>query len=137
MIYEIYLRSLQDSNGDGVGDLNGITQRLDYLQEWALTPSGFHRCTHRRRSISGMTSPIKRTWTRSTAHSQTFDHLVADAKKRKIRIIFDMVLNHISDKHKWFIESESSRTSPKHDWYAWNDGKPGPGQTRATASCPE
>jgi alpha-glucosidase len=65
-----------------------------------------------------------------------FDRLVAEAKKRGIRIVLDMVLNHTSDKHKWFIESSSSRTNPKRDWYVWNDGKPGTGASAYNGMVP-
>ena len=61
-----------------------------------------------------------------------FDHLIAEAKKHNIRVILDMVLNHTSDKHQWFIDAASSRTNPKHDWYVWSDGKPAsPGLSKA------
>src|SRR5579883_3377861 len=127
VFYEIYPRSFQDSNNDGVGDLNGITQRLDYLKVlgvdaiW-LTPIypspqvDFGYDISNYEDIDPQYGTLK-----------DFDHLVAEAKKRNIRIIMDLVLNHTSDKHPWFIESSSSKTNPKRDWYVWRDGK-GPGQ---------
>src|SRR5271154_1308858 len=123
VIYEIYPRSFQDSNGDGIGDLNGITQRLDYLQSlgvdaiW-LTPIYPSPQVDFGYDISDYENIDPQYGTLAD-----FDRLVAEAKKRNIRIIMDMVMNHTSDKHKWFIESESSKTNPKRDWYVWRDGK--------------
>jgi len=126
VIYEIYPRSFQDSNGDGIGDLNGITQRLDYLKSlgvdaiW-LTPIYPSPLVDFGYDISDYKAIDPQYGT-----MEDFDRLVAEAKKRHIRILMDMVMNHTSDKHKWFIESSSSRTNLFHDWYVWNDGKKGP-----------
>ncbi len=127
VIYEIYPRSFQDSNGDGIGDLNGITSRLDYLKAlgvdaiW-LTPIYPSPQVDFGYDISNYVGIDPAYGTMAD-----FDRLVAEAKKRDIRIIMDMVMNHTSDKHLWFIESESSKTNPKRDWYVWENGK-GPGQ---------
>jgi alpha-glucosidase len=124
VIYEIYPRSFQDSNGDGIGDLNGITRRLDYLQAlgvdaiW-LSPMFPSPQVDFGYDVSDYTAVDPQYGTMAD-----FDRLVAEAQKRNIRVILDMVLNHTSDKHKWFLESASSRTNPKHNWYVWNDGKP-------------
>lgn len=131
VIYEIYPRSFQDSNGDGIGDLNGITSRLDYLQSlgvdaiW-LTPIYPSPQVDFGYDISDYTGIDPQYGTLAD-----FDHLVAEARKRNIGIIMDLVLNHTSDEHPWFIESRSSRTNPKRDWYVWHDpkmvdGKPEP-----------
>lgn len=123
VIYEIYPRSFQDSNGDGVGDLNGITSRLDYLKVlgvdaiW-LTPIypspqvdfGYDISDYRK--IDPQYGTLK-----------DFDRLQAEAKQRDIGVIMDLVLNHTSDKHPWFIESAKSRTNPKANWYVWHDAK--------------
>jgi alpha-glucosidase len=126
VIYEIYPRSFQDSTGDGIGDLNGITERLDYLQSlgvnaiW-LTPIYPSPQVDFGYDISDYEAIDPQYGTMAD-----FDRLVAEAKKRNIGIIMDMVMNHTSDKHPWFIESKSSRNNPKRDWYIWRDGK-GPG----------
>ncbi len=123
VIYELYPRSFQDSNGDGIGDLNGITQRLDYLKElgvdaiW-LTPIYPSPQVDFGYDISDYENIDPQYGTLAD-----FDHLVAEANKRHIRILMDMVMNHTSDKHKWFLESRSSRTNPYRDWYMWHDGK--------------
>jgi alpha-glucosidase len=126
VIYEIYPRSFQDSNGDGIGDLNGITSRLDYLKTlgvdaiW-LSPIYPSPQVDFGYDISNYVGIDPQYGTMAD-----FDRLVAEAKKRNIRVIMDMVMNHTSDKHPWFIESESSKTNPKRDWYVWANGK-GPG----------
>lgn len=123
VIYEIYPRSFQDSNADGIGDLNGITSRLDYLQAlgvdaiW-LTPIYPSPQVDFGYDISNYESIDPKYGTLAD-----FDRLVAEARKRNIGIIMDLVLNHTSDKHPWFAESASSRTNPKADWYVWHDAK--------------
>ena len=125
LIYEIYPRSFQDSNGDGIGDLNGITSRLDYLKTlgvdaiW-LTPIYPSPQVDFGYDISNYEDIDPQYGTLAD-----FDRLVAEAKKRNIGIIMDLVLNHTSDKHPWFIESKSSKSNPKRDWYVWKNGKPG------------
>ena len=126
LVYEIYPRSFQDTNGDGIGDINGIIQRLGYLQSlrvnaiW-LTPiypspqKDFGYDISNYEAIDPMFGTMV-----------DFDHLLAAAKSHHIRVIMDMVMNHTSDQSPWFIESRSSRTNPKRDWYIWRDGK-GPG----------
>jgi alpha-glucosidase len=123
VIYEIYPRSFQDSNGDGVGDLNGITRRLDYLESlgvdaiW-ITPFypspqvdfGYDICDYE------AVDPLYGTLA-------DFDRLLAQARRHHIRIILDMVLNHTSDQHPWFLEAARSRDAPRHDFYVWSDGR--------------
>lgn len=123
VIYEIYPRSFQDSNGDGIGDLNGITSRLDYLKSlgidaiW-LTPIYPSPQVDFGYDISDYYNIDSQYGTLAD-----FDRLVTEARKRHIGIIMDLVLNHTSDQHPWFKESESSRTNPKADWYMWHDAK--------------
>jgi alpha-glucosidase len=127
VIYEVYPRSFQDSDGDGVGDLKGITRRLDYLKDlgidaiW-LTPVFPSPQVDFGYDISDYTSIDPQYGT-----MVDFDRHVGEAKKRNIRVIVDLVPNHTSDQHPWFKESRSSRNNPKREWYIWRDGK-GPGQ---------
>ncbi len=123
VIYEIYPRSFQDSDGDGVGDIKGITARLDYLHDLGIdaiwiTPMYPSPGIDYGYDISDYTAidPLY-------GSMADFDNLVAEAKKRNIRVIMDYVINHTSDQHKWFLESRSSRDNPKRDWYIWRDGK--------------
>jgi alpha-glucosidase len=122
VIYEIYPRSFQDSDGDGVGDIKGITARLDYLHDLGIdaiwiTPMYPSPGIDYGYDISDYTAidPLY-------GSMADFDNLVAEAKKRNIRVIMDYVINHTSDQHKWFLESRSSRDNPKRDWYIWRDG---------------
>jgi alpha-glucosidase len=126
VIYEIYPRSFQDSNGDGIGDLNGITERLDYLQALGVDAIWISPMYPSPQVDFGYDISDYENVDPQYGTLKDFDRLVAEAKKRNIRVILDMVLNHTSDKDKWFIESASSRKNPKRDWYVWSDGKPGP-----------
>ena len=123
VIYEIYPRSFQDSNGDGIGDLNGITQRLDYLQELGVDAIWLTPVYPSPQVDFGYDISDYRAIDPQYGTLEDFDRLVAEAGKRHIRVIMDMVMNHTSDKHKWFIESRSSRDNPYRDWYVWHDGK--------------
>ena len=127
LIYEIYPRSFQDSNGDGIGDLNGITQRLDYLKTLGVDAIWLSPIYPSPQIDFGYDVSNYEAIDPQYGTMADFDKLVLEAKKRKIGIIMDMVVNHTSDKHPWFIESESSKTNPKRDWYIWRDGK-GPGE---------
>jgi alpha-glucosidase len=127
IIYQIYPRSFQDSNGDGVGDLPGITSRLDYVKSlnvdaiWIspIYPSPMADFGY---DVADYTDihPLFGTL-------DDFDHLLADAHKRDLKVILDFVPNHSSDRHKWFQESKSSRDNPHRDWYIWKDPAPGGG----------
>jgi alpha-glucosidase len=127
VVYEIYPRSFQDSNGDGIGDLNGITSRLDYLKTLGVDAIWLSPIYPSPQVDFGYDISDYENIDPAYGTLADFDRLVAEAKKRDIKIIMDMVMNHTSDKHKWFIESESSKTNPKRDWYVWKNGK-GPGQ---------
>jgi alpha-glucosidase len=123
VIYEIYPRSFQDSNGDGVGDLNGIARRLDYLEKLGVDaiwiapffPSPLVDFGYDISAYDAI-DPLYGTLA-------DFDRLVAQARSHHIRVILDMVLNHTSEKHPWFIDAASSRTAVHHDYYVWSDGK--------------
>jgi alpha-glucosidase len=124
IVYQIYPRSFQDTNGDGIGDLKGIRQRLDYLA-WLgvdaiwispIYPSPMADFGYDVADYCGI-DPIFGTL-------EDFDRLVEEAHARGLKLILDFVPNHTSDQHPWFLESRSSRTSPKRDWYIWRDAKP-------------
>jgi alpha-glucosidase len=122
VIYQIYPRSFYDSNGDGVGDLPGITEKLDYLSAlgvdgiW-LSPINTSPMFDFGYDISDYRGidPVFGT-------QRDFDLFLAEAHRRGIRVIMDLVMNHTSHLHPWFIESRSSRDNPKRDWYIWHDG---------------
>lgn len=123
-IYQLFIPSFLDSNGDGIGDLAGVTERLDYLQWLGIRgvwlspfhPSPLQDMGYDVTDFRGV-NPIYGTL-------DDFDHLVSEAHRRDLRIILDWVPNHTSDQHPWFLESRSSRDSPKRDWYIWRDPRP-------------
>jgi alpha-glucosidase len=120
-IYQIYPRSFADSNGDGTGDLNGITARLDYLSGlgvdaiW-LSPINPSPDVDFGYDVSDYNGIDPRYGT-----LEDFDRLVAAAHQRGIRVVLDLVLNHTSDQHAWFVQSRKSRDNPYRDWYLWAD----------------
>jgi alpha-glucosidase len=126
VLYEIYPRSFQDTNGDGIGDLNGITEHLDYLQKLGVDAIWLSPCYPSPQVDFGYDISDYEAIDPQYGTMADFDRLVAEGKKHHIRILMDMVMNHSSDKHKWFWESRSSKTNPYRDWYMWHDGK---GQT--------
>ncbi len=123
VIYEIYPRSFGDANGDGIGDLNGITAHLDYLKDLGVDAIWITPFFPSPQIDYGYDISDYRGIDPQFGTMADFDRLMAEATKRNIRVIADMVLNHTSDQHPWFIESKSSRTNPKADWYIWQDGK--------------
>ena len=122
-IYEIYPRSFADSNGDGIGDLNGITSRLDYLQDLGIGAVWITPCFPSPQVDFGYDVSDYEQIDPMYGTLADFDRLVSEASKRDIRVILDLVVNHTSDRHPWFQDSRSSRSSSKRDWYVWRDGK--------------
>ena len=121
VVYEVYPRSFQDSNGDGIGDLRGIARRLDYLVElgvdavWIapIYPSPMADFGYDVSDYCGIDSLF--------GNMADFDTLLGEVHARGLRMILDFVPNHTSDQHPWFLESRSSRDDPKRDWYIWRD----------------
>ena len=124
VIYQVYPRSFQDSNGDGIGDLSGIISRLDYL-EWLgidaiwLTPITVSPDADVGYDVSDYCNVQPQFGDLRTA-----DELIAEAARRGIKVVLDIVPNHTSDRHRWFIDARSSRMAPHRDWYVWADPKP-------------
>jgi alpha-glucosidase len=123
VIYEIYPRSFQDSNGDGTGDLNGITQRLDYLQQLGVDAIWIAPIYPSPQVDFGYDVSDYEAVDPLYGTLADFDRLLAEARRRNIRVILDMVLNHTSDQHPWFIDASRARDSRYHDFYVWSDGK--------------
>lgn len=123
-LYEIYPRSFADSNGDGVGDLNGITAHLDYLQWLGIDAIWIAPMYPSPQIDFGYDVSDYRAVDPQYGTMADFDLLLKEAKQRHIRVIMDMVLNHTSDKAEWFQESSKSRTNEKADWYVWSSGVP-------------
>jgi len=127
VFYEIYPRSFADSNDDGIGDLKGITSKLDYLKDLGVDAIWITPCFPSPQVDFGYDVSDYENIDPMYGTLADFDALAGEAKKRGIHIILDFVVNHSSDQHKWFLDSRSSRTSEHRDWYIWRDGK-GPGQ---------
>jgi alpha-glucosidase len=127
VFYEIYPRSFADSNNDGVGDLKGITAKLDYLKDLGVDAIWITPCFPSPQVDFGYDVSDYENIDPMYGSLTDFDMLVSEGKKAGIRVILDFVVNHTSDQHKWFLDSKSSRTSEHRDWYIWRDGK-GPGQ---------
>lgn len=125
VIYEVYPRSFADTNGDGVGDLNGITAHLDYLKDLGVDAIWITPFFPSPQVDFGYDISDYQGIDPQYGSMQDLDRLIAGASARNIRTIVDLVLNHTSDKHPWFVESSSSRNNPKADWYVWQDAKPG------------
>ena len=123
VFYEIYPRSFADSNNDGVGDLRGITSKLDYLQSLGVDAIWISPCFPSPQIDFGYDVSDYENIDPMYGTLADFDDLASEAKKHNIRIILDFVVNHTSDQHPWFIDSKSSRTSEHRDWYIWRDGK--------------
>lgn len=123
VFYEIYPRSFADSNNDGVGDLNGITSKLDYLHTLGVDAIWISPCYPSPQFDFGYDVADYQNIDPMYGTLAEFDLLAREAHKRGIRVIMDFVVNHSSSKHPWFLESKSSRTSPRRDWYIWRDGK--------------
>ena len=125
LIYEIYPRSFQDSNGDGVGDLNGIRQRLGYLEQLGVDAIWIAPMYPSPQVDFGYDISDYQSIDPQYGTLSDFDTLLTEAARHHIRVLLDMVLNHTSDEHPWFIEAAASRTSAHHDYYVWSDGKRG------------
>ncbi len=124
VIYQVYPWSLQDSNGDGIGDLAGIRRKLDYIVDLGVDAIWISPIYPSPMADNGYDvadycniNPIFGTLA-------DFDALIADVHARGLKLILDFVPNHTSDEHPWFVESRASRTNPKRDWYIWRDAKP-------------
>lgn len=121
--YQIYPRSFMDSNGDGIGDIQGIIEKLDYLAYLGIDiiwVSPFYKSPN---DDNGYDISDYKAIMDDFGTMEDFDELLKEAHKRNIKLIADLVINHTSDEHPWFIESKSSIDSDKRDWYIWRKGK--------------
>ncbi|KGX91063.1 oligo-1,6-glucosidase [Pontibacillus halophilus JSM 076056 = DSM 19796] len=125
VVYQIYPRSFNDSNGDGIGDLQGIIEKLDYLAELGIDVIWLSPVYDSPNDDNGYDIRDYRSIMNEFGSMEDFDVLLAEAHNRNIRIVMDLVVNHTSDEHSWFVESKSSKDNPKRDYYIWKDGKDG------------
>ena len=129
IVYQIYPRSFKDSDGDGVGDLNGIISKLDYIQSLGVTAVWLNPIYSSPNDDNGYDISDYRSIMKDFGTMEDFDALLKGLHERKIKLVMDVVVNHSSDEHEWFKQSRSSRTSPYRNYYHWwnaDKGKPAP-----------
>ena len=125
IVYQIYPRSFCDSNGDGIGDLNGITSKLDYLKELGIDVIWLSPVYKSPNDDNGYDISDYEAIMTEFGTMEDFDRMLAAAHERGIKIVMDLVVNHTSDEHPWFVESRSSKDNEKRDYYIWKEGKDG------------
>jgi len=125
VVYQIYPRSFCDSNGDGIGDLNGITSKLDYLKELGIDVIWLSPVYKSPNDDNGYDISDYEDIMTEFGNMDDFDKMLAAAHERGIKIVMDLVVNHTSDEHPWFVESRSSKDNEKRDYYIWKEGKDG------------
>ena len=125
VIYQIYPRSFMDSNGDGIGDLKGITGRLDYLKYLGIDVIWLSPVYKSPNDDNGYDISDYQAIMDEFGTMEDFDELLAKAHEKGIKIVMDLVVNHTSDEHPWFMESRKSKDNEYRDYYIWRDGKIG------------
>ena len=123
VIYQVYPRSFFDSNGDGVGDIQGIIQKLDYLENLGIDAIWLSPVYKSPQDDNGYDISDYQDIDSLFGNLQDMDQLIQEAGKKNIRIIMDLVLNHTSDEHPWFLEAKKGKDNPYHDYYVWRDGE--------------
>ena len=121
VVYQIYPKSFKDSNGDGVGDIRGIIQKLDYLKELGVNVLWISPMLESPQDDNGYDISDYRRIYKEYGNMEDYEELLSEAHKRDIRILMDLVVNHTSDEHNWFIESRKSKDNPYRDYYIWKD----------------
>lgn len=125
VVYQIYPRSFKDSNGDGIGDLNGITEKLDYLKELGIDVIWLSPVYQSPNDDNGYDISDYRKIMTEFGTMEDFDRMLSAAHDRGIKIVMDLVVNHTSDEHPWFVESRKSKDNPYRDYYIWRPAKDG------------
>lgn len=125
VVYQIYPKSFQDSNGDGFGDLQGIIKRLDYLETLGINAIWLSPVFKSPQADNGYDISDYRNIDPTFGSLDDMEELINEAKKHNIRIMMDLVLNHSSNEHRWFKEAKKSKDNPYHDYYIWRDGDEG------------
>ena len=123
IVYQIYPKSFNDSNGDGIGDIKGITEKLGYLSDLGVTMLWICPIYKSPMDDNGYDISDYQDIMSDFGTMEDFNELLSEIHKRNMKIIIDLVINHTSDEHPWFIESRSSKQNPKRDWYIWREGK--------------
>lgn len=123
VFYQIYPRSFKDTNDDGIGDIRGIIEKLDYLKSLGIDAIWINPHYDSPNTDNGYDISNYRQIMKEYGTMEDFDSLVAEMKKRNMRLMIDVVINHTSDQHPWFIQSKSDKNNPYRDYYFWRDGK--------------
>ncbi|MDP0493000.1 MAG: alpha-glucosidase [Fusobacterium sp. JB021] len=123
--YQIYPRSFKDSNGDGIGDLGGVIEKLDYLKELGIDLIWICPFYKSPNDDNGYDISDYQDISKEFGNMKDVDKLLVETHKRGMKLIIDLVINHTSDEHPWFIESRENKNNPKRDWYIWKEGKKG------------
>lgn len=125
VVYQIYPRSFKDSNGDGIGDLNGITEKMDYLKELGIDVIWLSPVYESPNDDNGYDISNYQEIMKDFGTMEDYDRMLSAAHERGIKIVMDLVVNHTSDEHPWFVESRKSRNNPYREYYIWREGKDG------------
>lgn len=125
VIYQIYPRSFADSNGDGIGDLNGITEHLDYIKELGVDVIWLSPIYQSPNDDNGYDISDYQAIMKEFGTMEDFDRMLSEMHKRGLKLVMDLVVNHSSDEHRWFMESRKSKDNPYRDYYIWKDPKDG------------
>ena len=125
VVYQIYPRSFMDSNGDGIGDLNGITSRLDYLKELGVDVLWLSPVYQSPNDDNGYDISDYQAIMEEFGTMEDFDRMLEGIHARGMKLVMDLVVNHTSDEHPWFVESRKSKDNPYRDYYIWREGKDG------------
>ncbi|WP_414051533.1 glycoside hydrolase family 13 protein [Macrococcus animalis] len=121
--YQVYPRSFKDSNGDGIGDINGITEKLDYLKDLGIDVIWVSPIYESPNDDNGYDISDYQEIMRDFGTMEDFDRLLLEVHERGMKLILDLVINHTSDEHQWFVEAKKSKDNEYRDWYIWQDGK--------------
>ncbi|MFA0499706.1 alpha-amylase family glycosyl hydrolase, partial [Vibrio sp. 10N.222.46.A1] len=123
VVYQIYPRSFLDSNNDGIGDLNGIISKLDYLKELGINVIWLSPVYQSPMDDNGYDISDYQAIAEEFGTMEEMKRLMDEAKERDIKIVMDLVVNHTSDEHRWFEQARSSKDNPYRDYYIWRDAK--------------
>lgn len=135
VVYQIYPKSFMDSNGDGIGDIRGITSKLDYLKELGIDVIWLSPVYQSPNDDNGYDISDYQDIMDEFGTMKDFDELLTAAHERGLKIVMDLVVNHTSDEHKWFMESRKSKDNPYRDYYIWREGKDGQTPPNNWGSC--
>ena len=135
VVYQIYPRSFMDSNGDGIGDLKGITSKLDYLKELGIDVIWLSPVYQSPNDDNGYDISDYQAIMEEFGTMEDFDEMLSEAHKRGLKIVMDLVVNHTSDEHRWFVESRKAEENAYSDYYIWREGKEGMQPPNNWGSC--